>query len=254
MTREEIRDLTRKRLGETTSSFWTDTEIDDYINLAAKDLAQRTKSLRSNVIISSVSVTATTAGSAGSSNEYTISDSISNFFAITEMSFRQNGTRTVKLIPTTRECLDLTVTGWRSLIGYTNSTTAGVTTFNFAAQPSVPTHYYWNREEDIFGLYPPPNADNEGAYINAYYTFSHTDMTTDAESPTLPEPLHLGCVDFAAATGYDTRGWGEKANDAWQKYFARINDYMTERMNVLKYLINTRPVKVPEPNAILEIH
>jgi len=229
MTREEIRDFTRKKLGETTAAFWTDAEINTYINLGAKDLAQRTKSLRSNKTINSVSVVSTTAGSSGASNEYTISDSISNFFAITEMDFRQNGTDTVKLIPTTRECLDMTVSGWRSLVGYTSTSTAGVTTYNYASSPSVPTHYYWNREEDIFGLYPPPNDTNEGAYIKAYYTYSHTDMTTDAESPTLPEPLHLGCVDFAVATGYDTRGWNDKANDAWQKYFSRINDYMTER-------------------------
>ena len=232
MIRSAIRDLARKRLGETTTAFWTDAEINDYINLGAKDLAQRTKCLRSKVTISSVSVAASSAVSSAASNEYTISDSISNFFAITEMAFMQNGTDTVKLTPTTRESLDLTVTGWRSLVGRTLATTTGtaqVTTYNYAANPSVPTHYYWNREEDIFGLYPPPNDDNEGAYITAYYTYNHTDMTADSQSPTIPEPLHLGVVDFAVATGYDTRGWEEKANDAWQKYFARINDYMTER-------------------------
>ncbi len=229
MTREEMRDLTRKRLGETTGAFWTDTEINSYINLGAKDVAQRTKSLRSDTIISSVSTVATTAGSATASNEYTISDSISNFFAITEMIFMQNGINWIKLIPTTRESLDAVQTGWRTLIGYTNSTTAGVTTYNFRSNPSIPTHYYWNREEDIFGLNPPPNDENEGAFIKVYYTFDHTDMTTDSESPTLPTPLHLTIVDFAVATGYESRGWGDKANDAWTKYFAKISDYMTER-------------------------
>jgi len=230
MNRQEIRDLARKRLGETTGAFWTDAEVNGYINLGAKDVAYRTKSLRSNKTIASVSCVATTAGSAANSNEYSLSGNITDFFAITELAFRQNGTDLIKLIPTTRECLDITVPGWRKLVGYTNSATSGVTTFNFTSVPSIPTHYYWNREEDIFGLYPPPNDENEGSdYIKVYYTFDHTDLSADGNSPTLPVGIHPAIIDFAVATGYETRGWGDKANDAWTKYYTKINDYLTNR-------------------------
>ena len=231
MTREEIRDLVRKKLGETTSAFWTDTEINTYINLGCKDVANRTKCLRSNTTIASISCASSTASI--KSNEYTISDYISDFLAITELSFMQDGTDMAKLIPTSREELDVLYSGWRSLVGYTLSNTAtGVTTYNYDSTPGTPTHYYWDREEDIFGLVPPPDGDNAGSdYIKVYYTYNHTDISSDSSSPTLPTQLHLAVVDFATATALETRHQGDKANDAWQKYFSRVKDYTIERRN-----------------------
>jgi len=231
MTLSEIRAMVRKKLGETTTAFWTDAEINSYINLGCKDISQRTKCLRSNTTIASVSCVASTAGSANS-NEYSISGNISNFFAITEMVFFQNGTDWVKLLPTTRDELDAVNSGWRTLVGYSSvntSGTAAVTTYNYASSPSTPTHYYWDREEDIFGLNPPPNDDNEGSdYIKIYYSYNHTDVSGDTNSPGIPTSLHLAVVDYATSTGYDTRGWGDKANDSFTKYLARINDYLVE--------------------------
>jgi hypothetical protein len=32
-----------------------------------------------------------------------------------------------------------------------------------------------------------------------------------------------------AALGFEQRGYGDKANDAWQKYFSKIKDYEIER-------------------------
>jgi len=230
MTLSELRALTRKKLGETTTAFWTDAEINGYINLGCKDISQRTKCLRSNTTISSVSCEASTSASAAASNEYSISDNIDNFFAITEVAFMQEGTDWVKLIPTSREELDSIRTGWRTNVGYTYTNTAGTTTYNYDNNASTPTHYYWDREEDVLGLDPPPNDDNEGSgYIKVYYAYDHTDVSGDSNSPTIPSSLHLAIVDYAVHVGYDTRGWGDKANDSFQKYLARINDYMVER-------------------------
>ena len=55
MTRQEIRDMSRKKLGETTSAFWTDAELDTYINLGCKDVAWRAKCLRTSgsIVVSS---------------------------------------------------------------------------------------------------------------------------------------------------------------------------------------------------------
>jgi hypothetical protein len=228
MTREEIRDLARKKLGETTEAFWTDVEINGYIDLGCKDLAQRTKCLRSNTTIGVVSCEATTSGSAAS-NEYSISDYIDNFFSVIDAEFMQEGTDWVKLKPTTREELDAVSPGWKTTIGYTSTDTAGTTTYNYDSHPSTPTYYYWDREEDILGLYPAPDDDNEGDYLRLFYTYNHSDLTADSSSPTLPTPLHLAVVDFVVATGLETRGWGDRANDMWQKYYSKVKDYIVER-------------------------
>lgn len=231
MIRSAIRDLVRKKLGETTAAFWTNAELDDYINLGCKDVAYRTKCLRSNTTISSVSCESSTAASVAASNEYSISGNIDDFFAVIDVAFMQEGTDWVKLTPTSREDLDARRPGWRAAVGYTADATSATPTYNYDSQTGTPTHYYWDREEDIFGLDPPPNDDNEGAYIKIYYTYDHTDLSSDASSPSLPSPLHLAVVEYVTATGFETRGWGDRANDAWQKYFSKISDYTAEKKN-----------------------
>jgi len=229
MTREEIRTLARKKLGETTAAFWTDDEINEYTNLGCKDVAYRTKCLRTNATFSSVSCVATTAGSNASSNEYTLSTSVSTgLLSIIRADFMQDGTDWVNLRSTTREELDDLHPGWRTLMGYTY-VTGGTTTYNYSSEPATPTDYYWNKEEDIFGLYPPPDDENEGTYIKVWYAQDHTNIAADASSPAIPKTLHLAIVEFVVATGFETRGWGDRSNDYWNKYFGRVNDYLTHR-------------------------
>ena len=49
MTRLEIRNLIRKHLGETTAAFWTDAELNTWINEAGHDCAFNTKSIRATI-------------------------------------------------------------------------------------------------------------------------------------------------------------------------------------------------------------
>jgi hypothetical protein len=126
------------------------------------------------------------------------------------------GTNWIKLIPTNRTDLDATQDGWRS------------------ADSSVPWKYYESREEDLFGIYPKPDSTNAGSnYVRVYLTYKPTDITTessgDTTEPTIPEPLHLAIIEYVVATGFDSRGWGDRANDVWQKYYSKIQDYTVER-------------------------
>jgi hypothetical protein len=85
-------------------------------------------------------------------------------------------------------------------------------------------------EEDILGFYVKPDATNAGTnYAQVYYAEQYTPIAVDSDEPVLPDYLHMAMVDYAVAIGYQTRGWGDKANDAWQKYFTRIQKYMVER-------------------------
>lgn len=232
MTREEIRDIVRKRLGETTAAFWTNTELNTYINLGCKDIAWRTKCLRDNTTFGSISCASSTVSE--KSNEYVTTTVVdADCYAITEAFFKTEGEDYRRLKPTTREDLNQQNPAWQSLVGYTHTnTSSGVVTYNYTASPSTPTHYYWDREENVFGLYPPPNDDQASADgVKVYYTYKHTDLSSDSASPSLPEPLHMAVASFCVASGLEDRGWGDRANDFWEKYFSKINDYRVETRN-----------------------
>jgi hypothetical protein len=109
--------------------------------------------------------------------------------------------------------------------------TIGDTTYNFESRAGTPTHYYWDRERDLLGIWVPPNSENSilGNNVHVYYLQKHENLGDDSESPTIPEPLHQAIIDWVVYTGLDTRGWGDKSNDAFAKYIAKINDYITER-------------------------
>jgi len=229
MTRQEIRDMSRKKLGETTSAFWTDSELNTYINLGCKDVAWRSKSLRTtgNIVVSSCE-----AGTVSQKySEFTISTYLPDCFAVNEVYFKQDNEDYVRLEPTTREELDALDPAWQSLVGYTADATSGTPTYNFDSTCSIPQKYYWSREEDVIGIYPPPDDGQDGADLKVYYSYNHSDLSGEADIPTLPTPLHLAVVDFVAASGLEDRGWGDRANDMWQKYFSKIKDYAVEKKN-----------------------
>jgi hypothetical protein len=134
------------------------------------------------------------------------------------------------LNPVERENLDEENISWRGNCGLDDS--AGVSgNYNFNSKPSVPRDYYWNREEDLIGLDPPPNDLNAGTdYIRVYYAKRHVDISGDADIPAIPEEiLHLSVINYAVAVGFEDRGWGDRANDNWTKYFTKIKDYKAER-------------------------
>jgi len=202
MNRQNIRDLARKNLGETTASFWTNAELNTWINDAGTDIAFETKSIRTNGYITTVE----------DQEEYSISTDLdSALIAVAEVYFYQNATTWRRLEETNRERLKVEHPGWMS------------------AGSGVPTQYYWSREEDLIGVYVPPDSTNAGTdYMRVYYSKAFTDLASDAAVPTLPEYLHMAMVHHVTATGYQQRGYGDKANDAWSKYHSRIAAYYKE--------------------------
>ena len=204
MTRLEIRTLIRKRLGETTAAFWSDAELNSWINDGCTDVAFRAKCLNGSSYITTVADT----------GEYTMSALISTatVLSINEVYYLQNGQTWQKLEATTRTELDLTSPTWKS------------------TDSGTPQRYYFLREENLFGLYQKPDSTNAGvAYGQVYFTKAHVDINDDALSPQLPEYVQNAVVDYVVANGYEQRGWGDKANDAWQKYYSKIQDYRVER-------------------------
>lgn len=201
MTRKEIRDLTRKLLGETTASFWTDTELNTWINDAGTDIAYLTKCLKDNGYITTVEDT----------NEYTISSNFSTLLSISKVYLYQDGSSWQNLKSTTRDKLDREHPGWLS------------------ADSGTPTKYYYDIQEDTLGLYVPPDSDNAGSnYLRVYYAKEYTDVTDDDSTPDLPEFLHLAMCYYVTSLGFAQRGYGDKSNDMRNKYASRIKGYRSE--------------------------
>ena len=209
MIRLQIRSLIRKRLGETTAAFWLDTELNTWIDDACTDIAFRTKCLKTDSFL-------TPSFNIG---EYSLNSSFPNILSIDDVYFFQSASSDTtnstfqRLVSTDRLQLDIEYPGWKSV------------------QAGVPTHYYYDREDDLFGIYMKPDTNNAGTnYCRVYYRKKHTNISDDNSTPDIPENLHLGITDYVVALGFEQRGFGDKANDAWQKYFAKIKDYEVERM------------------------
>lgn len=202
MTRTEIRDLIRKSLGETTASFWSNTELNTWIDDAGYDLAFRTKSIRANAYI-----TTTSAG------EYTIStDLASTVLTILDVYYYISGTTWTKLALMSREELDTRYPAWRS------------------ATASTPTIAYFDIEEDLIGFYTAPAAGQYGtSYARVYYAKKFTDLALDTSVPALPTYLHRAIVYYVIAYGFEQRGYGDKSNDAWKKYESMVRTYLGDR-------------------------
>jgi hypothetical protein len=203
MTRLEIRNMARKRLGETTGAFWTDTELNSWINEAGEDCAFKTKSSRDNYYFTTVE----------DQQEYALSTILPFASAILDLYVQIDGETWRRMKPiANREEMDLEYEGWMN------------------ADSAAPYVYWWDREEDKLILHPKPDSENAGAnFARAYCTKKFTLLTNDNSSPDLPDPLHLAVVDWVVALGYETRGYGDKANDAYSKYGARLSSYKVER-------------------------
>ena len=202
MNRLGIRTLIRKKLGESTAAFWTDVELNTWIDDGCDDLAFRAKCIKTNGKMTTVT----------STMEYALSTYYPNLLSITEVYYYLDGSTWDKLEPTNRTELDEEEPGWKS------------------AASGTPDRYYWDKEADVLGFYVKPNATNAGTnYAEVYYNKKHIDITDDTSTIDIPEPLHNAIIDYVVAIGLDTRGWGDRANDAWQKYFSKIRDYQIER-------------------------
>jgi hypothetical protein len=197
MNRLQLRTLIRKNLGETTASFWTDAELNQWIADGGKDVAKKTHCVRTNLSFTPVIGT----------GEYVLNTQLAvTVFKVFEVYYN-NGTTWTYLDETTRTELNNESDGWMS------------------AANGTPTKYYFNEQEGILGLYVAPDTATTSG-VKCYISKDHTPVSADGTSYTdIPEELQLAMADYVVAYGYQQRGWGDKSNDAWSKYFKRIKDF-----------------------------
>jgi hypothetical protein len=229
MNRGTLRSRVRKKLGETTSAFWTDTELDDYINDGCRDIAFRTKCIRGNTYLTTSDCTQNITAEGFAEISFLSIDS--EIYSILEVYFHEANENWIKLQPTSRTELDVLNAGWKDAVGSTNSQIAFPDiTYNYQDEAGTPTHYYWDREEDLFGWWVPTETDQVSSdNMRIYYTKQHIDMTSDATVPSIPQALELAIIDYGIAQGLEDRQWLDRGNDRWTKYYARLDAYMAER-------------------------
>ena len=203
MTRTIIRDTVRKKLGETTAVFWTDSILNQWIEDATLDIVWRAKCNKQR----------STATSTASTLRYTLSDLVTDILRIFKVRVYNSATeKWIRIPQRTQEWLDTNYPHWES------------------SDAGVPLCYIYDTEIDEFIIYPQCNSDHVGTdYIEFYNSAKPTAISADGGSPDIPAVLHPAVIDYVVATGLDSRGYTDIANNTRQLYFSKVKSYMIER-------------------------
>jgi len=205
VTRAILRTTIRKKLGESTAVFWADSELNQWMEDAQIDLVWKAKLKRTRGTFTTVT----------SISRYVLSTIFPNFLRIADGGvwiYDLANTKWIKLDYATKEYMDNVYQDWPN------------------TDSSQPFIYMEDSDEDILELYPAPSSNYSGTnYCRVYYSSKPTVMAADASSPDLPTVLHPAIIDYVTATGFETRGYGDLANDHWSKYYDKIKSYLIEK-------------------------
>ena len=208
MTRAEIRSRARKKLGETTGVFWTDAEINGWMEDAQKDIVWRAKLKKTQGTFTTLANTA----------RYAVSAILPNCLRILGKVWIYDSidTKWHKVDYISEESLNVQYPDWPN---------------TSASQPYL---YIEDMDEDMFEFYPKPCTTCAGTnYARVDYCSKPTVMSSDSSIPDLDLAglLHPAVIDWVVATGFESRGYGDLANDHWSKYFDKIKAYLIEKTN-----------------------
>lgn len=204
MNRGNIRDLARKRLGETTAVFWEESELNSWIDYAGHDVAYKTKCIQDVGYVTTIEDT----------SEYTLTTYFPLLIAVTGVYMNKSGNSWLRLDKKTRDELDWTDEGWLDF------------------ESSVPQDYIFEFDRNkIIVLSPPPDAANAGTnYLRIYYAKDYSDISNDGQVPAgINQQLQLAMVDFVVAYGYETRGYTSASSAMWQMYHNKLATYLAIR-------------------------
>ena len=208
MTRADIRSKARKKLGETTGVFWLDTEINGWMEDAQKDIVWRARLKKTQGTFTTLADTA----------RYAVSTILPNCLRILGKVWIYDtaDAKWHKVDYISEESLNVEYPDWPNAL---------------AAQPII---YIEDMDEDMFEFYPKPYSTCVGTnYVRVDYCSMPIPMASDSSSPDLDLKgiLHGAVIDWVVATGFESRGYGDLANDHWSKYYDKIKSYLIEKSN-----------------------
>lgn len=205
-----LRTKVRKKLSETNPGFWSELEVYQSLNEAQLKIAEKSKCLKKEVIVTTVADT----------REYDLIDNgFSDIIDIDEngINFLTNGTAYNPMEFYTKKRLSKEFPGWQ-----------GVTA-------SVPDRYYWMRSSKTIGLEPKPNATNAGAYlfINGYRKPKILQAGT-ATAGTL--------TSITLAAGSDTAPYPSAEDDYYNDLYLEIygGTGAGQKVKITDYVADTR--------------
>lgn len=209
MTRLVVRNTVRMKLGETTATFWTDDMLNQWMEDGQKDIVWRSKLKRTRGTFTTIASTA----------RYTINSIFPNCLRIMDGGawiYDSDASKWKRMTYKTKKEMDETYPDWPN------------------ATSSVPFIYMEDMEENILELYPTPQTSCIGTnYARVYYSAKPTPMTSDSSIPDLDTQglLEPALIEYVVATGFESRGYGDLANDHWSKYFDKIKTFLVEKEN-----------------------
>jgi hypothetical protein len=210
MTRQEARTLIRKELGETTAAFWTDAELNTWINLAGHVIAQEALCIRSKGFVTTIEDQA----------EYDMDTLFTGFLCPTKVYMYQDATTWQEIDRLNLEEMNFRYPGWKS------------------ADSGTPFLYFFEQDRGrILTLYVKPDETNAGTnYLEVYYAKDFVDVSadgTDIGSQLTHTILELALVDWVVATGFDSRNMLDKSADRWARFNGKIVKYHRDIKNKL---------------------
>lgn len=206
MTRADIRSKARKKLGETTGVFWLDAEINGWMEDAQKDIVWRAKLKKTQGTFTTLTDT----------SRYVVSAILPNCLRILGKVWIYDSSESKwrKVDYISEESLNVQYPDWPN------------------AAATRPILYTEDMDKDYFEFYPKPYAACVGTnYVRVDYCSMPLAMTSDSSAPDLDLKgvLHGAVIDWVVATGFESRGYGDLANDHWSKYYDKIKSYLIER-------------------------
>jgi hypothetical protein len=204
MTRGVIKSTARKKLGESTAVFFTNDDIEQWINDSLIDIVWQTRCYRARVYATTTADTL----------RYTLTTLIPNTLRINQVRIYSD------------ELLQ-----WRRLDQKDYDFLDKVYPYWVSNDAADPLYYVYDRELNEFILFPKCPDDYVGAnYLEVYHSPMPTPLTDDNQTTTdVPEQLHPAIIEYVVATGLEGRGYQDIADNHWLKYQGKLNSYMAQR-------------------------
>lgn len=191
-TVSSARTQVRSILDESTASFWTNDEIDNWIQEAVEDISARAGCIQSSDDISLVT----------DQYEYTATDTPVNVSDMVDV------TGIVYIVST-----DIIGNDDQTFIGLQEIAAKDV--FKLPLEAAGPPKYFYHHQ-GLIGVFPPPTTNENGQTLRVYYT---SQSQTIGDLPNEYQPLTIW---YAVSMAYRKEHRFVEANGMYQMYLEKL--------------------------------